>query len=355
MRKGFIIGGVLLAVIAFAGIFFVGNILNPSPTIVLVATRDISAGTRLASLGPEDMAQATMTGPELVLSQYLTLEAYEVLVAEGGVIAADVITGEPVRLSVILSSANPVAQSVTSLALDDPDMAVIIVNARGLVPDGIRNGDRIDIVVAIENIDGENSALSAVSQAILIDRERQAAYKAIVNDLTGDGVGVTEAAADIMAEDEVAVAEAEAAAEVEAAEAEAEMPDDVDCDDPDVNCEAVEDTDPFEGVIFFQPPLAKTVVQGARVIRVIREVSATMGTGNEVGGVIALEVMVPRDSIEWITMAQASGLMHVALLSPLADDVIAEETAGASLQDLLDLFYEDRDVINALNETDVEP
>jgi len=347
------IGGVLLAVIAFAGVFFVGNILNPSPTIVLVATRDISAGTRLASLGPEDMAQASMTGPDLVLSQYLTLEAYEVLVAEGGVIAADVITGEPVRLSVVLSSANPVAQSVTSLALDDPDMAVIIVNARGLVPDGIRNGDRIDIVVAIENIDGENSALSAVSQAILIDRERQAAYEAIVNDLTGDGVGVTEAAAEIMADEEAAVAEAEAAAET--AEAEAETPDDVDCDDPDVNCETVEDIDPFEGVIFFQPPLAKTVVQGARVIRVIREVSATMGTGNEVGGVIALEVMVPRDSIEWITMAQASGLMHVALLSPLADDVIAEETAGASLQDLLDLFYEDRDVINALNETDVEP
>jgi hypothetical protein len=41
-------------------------------------------------------------------------------------------------------------------------------------------------------------------------------------------------------------------------------------------------------------------------------------------------------------MASSAGLLQVGLLSPLADVELNGPTMGATLQDLLDLFYADR-------------
>jgi len=46
-----------------------------------------------------------------------------------------------------------------------------------------------------------------------------------------------------------------------------------------------------------------------------------------------------------ISMASSAGILQIGLLSPLAEGELDGPTMGASLQDLLDLFYADREAL----------
>jgi hypothetical protein len=63
------------------------------------------------------------------------------------------------------------------------------------------------------------------------------------------------------------------------------------------------------------------------------------------GDVTGLEVVIPREAFETVAMASSAGLLQVGLLSPLADGEFDGPTMGATLQDLLDLFYADRQAL----------
>jgi hypothetical protein len=94
-------------------------------------------------------------------------------------------------------------------------------------------------------------------------------------------------------------------------------------------------------------PLAKVLVHASPVVRVIRERSVSSFTSEGdttvlLGDVTGLEVVIPREAFETVAMASSAGLLQVGLLSPLADVEIDGPTMGATLQDLLDLFYADR-------------
>ena len=56
-------------------------------------------------------------------------------------------------------------------------------------------------------------------------------------------------------------------------------------------------------------------------------------------------MIIPRDAFEMITMASSAGILQIGLLSPLAEGELDGPTMGASLQDLLDLFYADREAL----------
>jgi hypothetical protein len=63
------------------------------------------------------------------------------------------------------------------------------------------------------------------------------------------------------------------------------------------------------------------------------------------GDVTGLDVVIPREAFEFVTMALNGGNLQIALLSPLVADTTEGPSLGASLQDLLDLFISDREAL----------
>jgi hypothetical protein len=105
-------------------------------------------------------------------------------------------------------------------------------------------------------------------------------------------------------------------------------------------------------------PIAKTLVHGATVIRVIYEqepnpfAAAEQGaSAYTIGPPKAIVVAVPIDSQELLTFALANGDLRVALLSPLAD-IEDNPTMGMSWTDLVVYFKAQRQL--AIEDYDLE-
>jgi hypothetical protein len=65
------------------------------------------------------------------------------------------------------------------------------------------------------------------------------------------------------------------------------------------------------------------------------------------GDLTGIDVVIPRDAFEFVTMAINSGNLQVGLLSPLVEESVDEPTLGATLQDFLDLFVSDREELTS--------
>jgi hypothetical protein len=65
------------------------------------------------------------------------------------------------------------------------------------------------------------------------------------------------------------------------------------------------------------------------------------------GDMTGIDVVIPRDAFEFVTMALNGGNLQVGVLSPLVEGASEGPTLGASLQDLLDLFVADREELTA--------
>ena len=97
-------------------------------------------------------------------------------------------------------------------------------------------------------------------------------------------------------------------------------------------------------------PVTKLLVRGALVVSVRRETTVAGATqqGEPTiiqGDITGLDVVIPREAFEFVTMAMNGGNLQIALLSPLVAESAVGPTIGASLQDLLDLFISDRQVL----------
>ena len=68
------------------------------------------------------------------------------------------------------------------------------------------------------------------------------------------------------------------------------------------------------------------------------------------GEITGIDVIIPREAFEFVTMAINSGNLQIGLLSPLVDNTHDEPTLGASLQDFLDLYLSDREELIAESE-----
>jgi hypothetical protein len=97
-------------------------------------------------------------------------------------------------------------------------------------------------------------------------------------------------------------------------------------------------------------PVTKILVRGAVVVNVRRDTSvAAVSQSGEAtvveGEITGLDVVIPREAFEFVTMAMNGGNLQIALLSPLVSEESEGPTLGASLQDLLDLFVADREAL----------
>jgi hypothetical protein len=248
----------------------------------------------------ETFARIPLSGDETLLSSYLTEPVWQQIKLAGGILISDVYQFEAIPLSAIASNANPKVVDIPRLGLTDPNLVVVSLTNVS-VPHGIKAGDYVDLIVAVE---------SAQEQVFTLVQTQN--IEALV----------------------------------EAAE------------EPEEEGELEEDTGPTptptpEPTPVIEPdyPLAKVIVMSARVADVQRDRTVS-ASGNRLvlGEVTGIDVVIPRQAQEFVLMADTAGNLAASMLSPMVDkETDNGPTLGAHFEDLLDLFAADR---NALKESD---
>lgn len=302
MNRPVLVMGAVIAVIAVVIYFGIGVWLMPPPTVVIATRVEIPAGTRINDLPNEIFASVSLRGDRKLIGSFVSESDLVLIRQADGVVIQTISQFEPLRKSVIVSSANEAASRIPALKLDDPSLAIITIPASN-APDGIREGDKVDLILAIDD-------LMAPAAYGGLDNVADYDFSELVDPNTGLYISDLEATQ---------------------------------------NADAPPTPIPTSTPAY-RAPLAKVIVHAGEVSHVVRErtISATSSDGGSqivLGEILALEIIVPIESIEWISMAVEAGSLQVALLSPLIDD-ISGPTIGASLTDFLDAFYQDRETLN---------
>jgi hypothetical protein len=312
VNRVLLIVGTVFAIVGAGAVFFLSRALAPTPVLVVAAREDIPAGAHLSQI-PEDAFVMVPLQPRSdalpMIESMLRPENLQAMRSSGGVFIRQALRFEPILLSSIVSGENPAAARVARLGLDDPNLMVVTISG-GAIPDSIAIGDRVDLAVAVNTI----------GQPVVLDRAELVPESppgaSLINPVGSPEELLEELAAqsgvDLGALQETAAPTATPTSR------------------PDI-----------------REPLAKVLVHASTVVRVIRERSVSSFTSQGettvvLGEVIGLEVVIPRQAFETVAMASSAGLLQVGLLSPLADVELNGPTMGATLQDLLDLFYADR-------------
>lgn len=325
VNRTLLIIGIVLAIIG-ASLVFVLNLTFAPPTDFIIAAREnITAGTKLSDL-PEDAfvqvpVQFTNSSARLMLDGVAQPQDLQAMRAAGAVVIQDIYKYQPLTLGSVVSPDNPAASRLTRLGLDNAELVVITIPGNNTnVPEGIQPGDRIDLAVAITD----------VNEILALTEEEEAA--GTLTALPGSSLtGIPNEA--------LAAVLAEAGYIVEAPEG-----------GPVAGLDPTPTPEPTPEGPVLREPVTKILVQGAQVVNVRRDKSlAAVSQGGEAtivqGDVTGLDVVIPRNAFEFVTMAMNGGNLQIALLSPLVGESSDEPTLGASLQDYLDVFIQDRETL----------
>jgi len=291
INKRLLIIGVVIAIAFGAAIFYMAFVMGPkAPVLVIAAKEDIHAGTRVDQIPEASLAKIPLSGDSLLLSSYLTEATWLSIQSAGGVVVRNVYQYEAIPLSSIASGGNPRVSDIPELGLTDPNLVVVSLKNAG-VPNAVRPGDRVDLVVAVVQRD-ERFELSSPQVAPEVFEETNP--------------------------------------------------------DPDLAPTSTPEFTPTPTVtptptIAPDYPLAKVIVQYAGVAAVQRDERASSGDGIELGEITAIDVVIPREAVEFVMMADAAGQLGLSLLSPMVEGETEQApTLGAHFEDLLDLFKSDR-------------
>jgi hypothetical protein len=326
VNRTLLIVGIVLAVVG-AGLVFVLNLMFAPPTDFIMAARnDIPAGTRLSDLPADAFVQVpvqfTNRTARMMLEGVAQPADLEAMRASGAILIQDIYKYQPLTLGSVVGADNPAAARVTRLGLDNPDMVVITIPGSDTnVPKGVQAGDRIDLAVAVTDV---NDVLALEAEKTGVQVSPATALTGIPNEALA---AVLEEAGYVITAPGAAAAEA-----VEATPTPVPTP---------------------KGPVL-REPVTKTLVRGAVVVNVRRDTSvAAVSQAGEAtiveGEVTGLDVVIPREAFEFVTMAMNGGNLQIALLSPLVSESIQGPTLGASLQDLIDLFVSDREALTGKN------
>ncbi len=312
--------GIILGLAGFVGSFLINSFLTPQTDVMVAARVDILKGTEINRLPEDAFVQVPVQFPSSsarkVMDSILKPADLDAMRRVNGVFITDVFKFEPILLSSIVSAENPAAIRINTLALSDPRMMIMTIPVSDNVPKDIRPGDRVDLAVAVTSVGETVDEDGVVSQSgnLLFPTTSFANIppEALVAVLEDAGYSVT---------GPVGGPAAQPTATPEVPEAPT-----------------------------LREPIAKVLVHGAEIVGVQRDTSLSSVTSQgeatiALGEILALDVVIPREAFEYITMAINGGSLQVGLLSPIADDWTDQPTLGASLQDLLDIFREDREAL----------
>ena len=220
------------------------------------------------------------------------------MVQAGGITRREIKAKQPFLKMDVISSKNEGAKYVPSLGMTDPNLVVVHIPIKDGSP-SLAEADYVDIVASIDQIN--YSAQNSMAPIVSVPQPFEST--------TGIQYGVTPTYGP----------------------------------PPTATPQPTPTLTPTPAVI---PPVAKVIVRGAIVTHVYRDtvgVSSSDGTNQSVvyGDIVGIDVLVPRDSQEVISMAISAGVINASLLSPLAD-VKSGPTLGMSINDFLDWYYSDR-------------
>lgn len=305
MKKGILLMGIVLAVVAVIGFFVLGFVVSPAPTVVVAARVDIPAGTRLSDINAEtDLVRLPLRGDRKLISSMVSESDFLSLAAAGAVLVEPVYKYEPLRMAAIVSNANPLVGRYPALMLDDPGLMVVRIAVSGNAPN-VRQGDHIDLALAVTDLASQQSSMAI--------QYYQPDYSALYPSMDLGG-GPT-------------------------------------------STPTQTSTPTLTPTPAMLTPIAKTIVNNAVVVNVVREqqTSGSSASGSTTvieGDVIAIEVVIPREALELISMANSAGRLTIGLVSPLAATGEGP-TMGVSMTDFLEWFYADRAELMPPTETPV--
>jgi hypothetical protein len=326
-NRSLFIVGLLIALIGGGAVFAINFLFAPLPEHIVAAARDLPAGTVLAEL-PEDAlvilpVQFSSPAARRLLQGVVGPEDLEQLRASGALLIQDVYQDQPLVQGAIVAADHPAAGRIPRLGLADPDWMILFIPATQSLPAGIRVGDRIDLALAVEQVPDPlaltQTHASAPAHAAPITQStwQELDPQALILLLTEAGYAVQPP------EDVLPAAGEQPTSTPTATPTPTPPP--------------------------LREPISKLLVSGARVTHIHREQNlAGFGAAGDPelveGAVLGLDVLVPRASLEYLTMAIHSGRLQIGLLSPLAGEQDGP-TLGASLQDLLDRYQRDRELL----------
>ena len=298
VNKRLLFIGAIVALIFGGAIFVLSFMTGAEPPVeVLAARQDISQGTQIRNIPDDTFARIPLSGDALLLESYLTETVWQQIQAAGGIVVRDIYQYEAVPLSAIASNGNPKAVDIPRLGLTDPNLVVVSLTNVS-VPNGIKIGDYVDLIVAVES-----------------------AQQQVFSLVQTQNLETLEEAAEVLVEEGAAPSPTATPTPVPTPVLEPEY------------------------------PLAKVIVMSAKVADVQREqtISAS-GDRLVLGEVTGIDVVIPRVAQEFVLMADTAGNLAASMLSPMVDmETDTGPTLGAHFEDLLDLFAADR---NALQEDD---
>ncbi|MBM3122210.1 MAG: hypothetical protein FJZ97_08500 [Chloroflexi bacterium] len=322
VNRTLLIIGLLVAIVLGLGVFLANYLLVPPTDFIMAAREDIPAGTRLSEVPDDAFIQIPVMfrnkSARLMLQGVAQPADLAAMRAANAVVIQDIYRFQPLTLGSVVSADNPAAAREVRLGLDDPDLVVITIpGTTQNIPEGIQPGDRIDLAVAVTD----------VADALALEEEDEGLVAVPGSALTGIP---NEALAALLEEAGYSVEAPSGAAVAEG--------------------EATPTPVPTPEAPVLREPLAKLLVRGALVVAVRQEetVAGVSQQGDATiipGDVTGLDVVIPREAFEFVTMAMNGGNLQIALLSPLVAESTEGPTLGASLQDLLDLYLSDRETL----------
>lgn len=300
VNKRLLIIGAVVALIFGGAIFALSFMTGAEPPVeILAARQDISEGTLVRNIPDETFARIPLTGDQILLGSYLTETVWQQVKAAGGIVIRDIYQYEAIPLSSIASDGNPKVVDIPRLGLTDPNLVVVSLTSVS-VPNGIKVGDYVDLIVAVE---------SAQEQVFTLVQTQN-----------------------IETLEEAAAAEELATDDALAAPTPTPTPTPTPIPTP---------------VFKADYPLAKVIVMSAKVADVQRDqtISAS-GDRLVLGEVTGIDVVIPRVAQEFVLMADTAGNLGASMLSPMVDaETDGGPTLGAHFEDLLDLFAADRNAL----------
>ena len=380
-----IVLGAILAIGAVAGVILLNKSMQPATMEVIMARQDINEGSYLSSMNGTEfevrnisLDRATGSGIYVTYRDFVSMR-------EDGQFLENITAGSFIKYTDIMSSNNRYSSRQLSLAQANPNLVTMTIDVSGYAPIGIHNGDYVDIIATVSNYntadayenDLANLLLEVKQKAIEASQMTQSKAENAVSSmdlmssmnysLFGTNNNITSnTTAEQPADQNMFNFSAQNSMLQEAM---------------DKADELIEVTDELRGMLdewneflqlygtidvatlqskfdagFYLAPISKVLVQGSKVVNVNRQDTTNYdGTSSgRLGAVTSLDVLIPRDAIEWVAMANTAGYLRVAVLSPAANPEGSGPTLGAALQDFIEAFVEDRNNM-ADNESVVIP
>lgn len=164
MTRGFglsarvsVVLGIVVMIAAGVGFFILATLLNPPAYAVVVAVRDIPAGSVISAdaIGIDDQRISPQVANVLVLES----DKSKII---GGVVVQNIYAFQPLPRAAVLAANNPAAKNRLSLFLTDPGLVAMTIPAsRETAPGQIAVGDWLDINFSVGSATFLAGSLSA--------------------------------------------------------------------------------------------------------------------------------------------------------------------------------------------------